>query len=345
MAIIPVQQPLTDIVFAKATEANLAIANTPTGAGTLEDVIAPVTKAQGTITTATPITTAGTATCSSGSNSVSGSGTTFEDDGFAAGMYLFFQDATNTYILAGIIDEVTDNVTITLTTDVLVPFSGATVVAAPVGTSVLGQGTNFQNDFKAGEYLFYYDLYTSQPILLGKISQVNSATSMTLTANASAALIAPHPCGMASVVLSSQESILMRIGIAPISGGIFFLPNWNQWLSPNLYGSPNNANTNNLKQISAANSPSTPIVPQTNVQYSITPVFGWEINPTTQKYFPAEQDVPSYVYAQLTSYSGAALAPNTLFRLFASASFEANCIKASLNYSKNDLVQAGYFAN
>jgi hypothetical protein len=266
MAIIPVQQPLTDIVFAKATEANLAIAKTPTGAGTLTDVIAPVT--------------------------------------FASG-----------------------------------------VISATSGqANVTGTGTNFENDFAQGDFLFYYDLYTAAPTLLGQIESIGSPTLITLTEDVPTT-IQNLPSGKANIVLSPTDTILMRIGMAPISGGNFFLPNWNQWVSPNSYGQPNNENTNFLEQISLANAPETPAVSPTNIPYTITPVFGWEINATTQTYFPTNATVPGFVYAQLIPNSGSSVAANTLFRLFASASFEANCIRASLNYPKSDLVLAGYFAN
>jgi len=90
------------IVFAKATAENLAIARTQSGIGTLNDVIEPVTFAQGLIN----ITSASTA--------ITGTGTAFKTD-FSAGQFLFYYDNEGDPVLAGKIAGVASDTSMTLT--------------------------------------------------------------------------------------------------------------------------------------------------------------------------------------------------------------------------------------
>jgi len=268
MAIIPVKQTLS-VTFARANEANLAIANSAKGGqeDSLTEVIAPVSRASGKIT------------------------------------------------------------------------------ATQGNTAVSGVGTDFENDFSVGDYLFYYNIFTATPALLGKIASIQNASSMTLTAGGSSTTInAPGAyCGFANVVLGASEDILMRVQ-TNYESPFIYLPNWNQWLSPQDFGAYNNEATNNLETFSAIGNPSTPASPS-NIPYTISPVFGWELNPATQTYFPAETDFPNFAFAVLSPYGSTSdnLSPNTLFKLFASASFDANAIKAGVNYKRSDLKLAGYF--
>ncbi len=100
---VPVRLDYTasGITFAKATAENLAIANTQSGNGTLNDVIEPVTFAQGKITV------------TNGSTAVTGTGTSFLSD-FQAGQFLFYYDAEGDPALVGKIATVASDTSITL---------------------------------------------------------------------------------------------------------------------------------------------------------------------------------------------------------------------------------------
>lgn len=268
MAITPVTTNLPGITFAVANSANLAVANSPTGQGTLSEIITPVSLAKGKI--------------SSSSSS----------------------------------------------------------------TSITGTGTEFLSDFNVGDYLFYYDIYTAVPALLGKIATVGSNSSITLEANALSTQTDVY-CGGTNIVVRTQDNLIVRIPV-PITGpNQFSLPNWNNWLAlPKRYGAWNDSVTNSLKRISK---PLTPSVPDTeqNIQYTLTPLFGWKTadTPTGPVYFPSVANIPQFVYALLNpnGSGNVALAPNTLFKLFANSNFSLNCIRAGVNYAKSNLVEAGYF--
>lgn len=268
MAITPVTTNLPGITFAVANSANLAVANSPTGQGTLSEIITPVSLAKGKIDSSTS------------------------------------------------------------------------------STSITGTGTEFLSDFNVGDYLFYYDIYTAVPALLGKIATVGSNLSITLEANALSTQTGVY-CGGTNIVVRTQDNLIVRIPV-PITGpNQFSLPNWNNWLAlPKRYGAWNDSVTNSLKRISK---PLTPSVPDTeqNIQYTLTPVFGWKTadTPTGPVYFPSAANIPQFVYALLNpnGNGNAALAPNTLFKLFANSNFSLNCIRAGVNYAKSNLVEAGYF--
>lgn len=272
MAITPVTTNLPGITFAVANSANLAVANSPTGQGTLSEIITPVSLAKGKISSSTS------------------------------------------------------------------------------STSITGTGTEFLSDFNVGDYLFYYDIYTAVPALLGKIATVGSNSSITLEANALSTQTGVY-CGRTNIVVRTQDNLIVRIPV-PITGpNQFSLPNWNNWLAlPKRYGAWNDSVTNSLKRISK---PLTPSVPDTeqNIQYTLIPVFGWQSTEALVGgakvfvYFPTTASIPQFVYALLNpnGSGNVALAPNTLFKLFANSNFSLNCIRAGLNYTKSNLVEAGYF--
>jgi hypothetical protein len=106
---VPVRLDYTasGIVFAKATAENLAIANTQSGIGTLNDVIEPVTFAQGLIN------------ITNGSTAITGTDTFFTSD-FSAGQFLFYYDNEGDPVLAGKIASIANDVSMTLTANATV---------------------------------------------------------------------------------------------------------------------------------------------------------------------------------------------------------------------------------
>lgn len=253
------------IVFAKATDANKAIAQTQSGVGTLTDVINPVTFAQGKITT------------------TNGS------------------------------------------------------------TAVTGVDTIFLSNFKAGQFLFYYDK-SGDPVLVGKIASISSDVSLTLTSNAPSTQTNVN-CGMVSVVLGLTENFLIRIPV-PIDTltNTAILPNWNAY--KNLTTGFNNTTSNNLEQYSAVNAPQT-IGTAVNIPYTITPLYNFQSFQTTiggqqvTRLFQSAANFPQFCFAELNP-NGEALPANTLYKLFASERFELNGINVTTSYIPSLLTQAGY---
>jgi hypothetical protein len=255
------------ILFAKANEANRAIAQTQSGAGTLTDVINPVTFATGKI------------------NTTNGS------------------------------------------------------------TAVTGVDTKFTDDFEAGQFLFYYN-YEGDPVLVGRIASIASDTSLTLSSNAPSNQSLVN-CGMINRVLGTSENFLIRIPV-PINTGTntAILPNWNGY--KNLVTGFNNSNTNNLKQYSVVNLPQTAATPPlTNIDYTITALYNFQKFQTLSggqqvtRLFQTVNDFPQFCFAEFDP-NGENLPANTLYKLFASESFDLNGINVTLSYNPSFLIQAGY---
>jgi hypothetical protein len=254
-------------------ENNLAIANTQSGVGTLTDVIAPVTFAQGKI------------------------------------------DVTN----------------------------GSTAIS--------GVGTNFNQDFKVGQFLFYYD-YTGSPALVGKIANIASATSLTLTTEATINLTSVN-CGMANTVVGGRESVLIRIPTVFI-GESAIIPNWSAYRDPDTAIEPtsyNDSTTNSLVQYSDVNSPQTAATPPlVNVPYTITPVYNFQSYETivsgqkVTRLWQSKTNFPQFCFAIFDPYgdSGNPLVPNTIFKLFASESFPLNGVQVTTAYNPSYLKSVGY---
>lgn len=236
-------------------------------------------------------------------------------------------------------------------TDVIAPVTLASGLITVSGTGVTGVGTSFLTDFAAGQYLFYYN-NEGEPALLGKISVIGSATTITLTA-AAAINVTDVYCGMASTILGTSENLMIRIPVAQ-SGPNVIIPNWAAYrvietpLDATAY---NNSTFSNLEQYSDVNVPQTPASPPlTNIPYTIQPVYNFQsyeaivAGQKTTLYFQTAANFPSFCYAILNPYGEAnsVLAANTLYKLFASESFSLNGIVATTAYSKQLLTLAGY---
>lgn len=236
-------------------------------------------------------------------------------------------------------------------TDVIAPVTLASGLITVSGTAVTGVGTSFLTDFAAGQYLFYYN-NEGEPALLGKISVIGSATTITLTAAAAINVTSVY-CGMASTILGTSENLMIRIPVAQ-SGPNVIIPNWAAYrvietpLDATAY---NNSTFSNLEQYSDVNAPQTPAsAPLTNIPYTIQPVYNFQsyeaivAGQKTTLYFQTAANFPSFCYAILNPYGEAnsVLAANTLYKLFASESFNLNGIVATTAYSQQLLTLAGY---
>jgi hypothetical protein len=250
--------------------------------------------------------------------------------------------------------------TVTSLTNIITPVSLETgrIYYQTGSPTVQGIGTEFLTDFEVGQYLFAYDRITAAPALLGKIQAIGSDTSLTLTddAPATVANTAAVYCGKTNILLSTRDNIIMRVPV-PVQSGNFFLPFWANWrIGGGIDIGFNRQDRSSLERISSVGSPATPAsTPYESIKYQIRPlVSGWikytetdRNNNLTQivRYFPTGQNsIPVFAYAELNPFGDTLqnLTPNTLFKLFASQSFDQNTIQATNNYLLTDLKEAGY---
>ena len=121
----PINYTATGIVFCKATTANLAVANSLKGDGTITDIINPVTLEGGTIE------------ISASNNTVTGTGTNFLAND--VGKYLFYYDPTGEPVVAGRIQTVSSIGAATLTGNASATKSG---VQFGFSNMIIGQSEN-----------------------------------------------------------------------------------------------------------------------------------------------------------------------------------------------------------
>lgn len=232
-------------------------------------------------------------------------------------------------------------------TNVISPVTLATGVITTTNgsTAVTGVGTAFNDDFAEGQFLFYYD-NEGDPILIGKIANIASPTSLTLTSNAPSSHTDVN-CGMMNIVLSGNESILIRIPV-PINTqtNLATMPNWNAYR--NLTTGFNNETYNNLERYSNIGSPQTAATPPLqNIEYTITPIYNFQSFQTTvngqtvTRNFQTSANFPQFCFAVFNPGTDA-YAANTLYKLFANERFDLNGISVTTNYNPNFLTQAGY---
>jgi len=231
-------------------------------------------------------------------------------------------------------------------TNVINPITLATGVITTNGTTaVSGVGTTFEDDFKAGDFLFEYDNEGS-PILVGRIAQIASNTSLTLSSAAPSSNTGVY-CGMMNIVLSGNETFLIRIPV-PINTvtNLATLPNWNAYR--NLVTGFNNNTNNRLERYSDIGSPQTAATPPLqNVEYTITAIYNFQSFQTTvngqavTRNFQTADNFPQFCFAEFNPGTDA-YAANTLYKLFASERFDLNGISVTTNYNPNFLTQAGY---
>ena len=89
-------------------------------------------------------------------------------------------------------------------TNVISPVTLATGVITTTNgsTAVTGVDTKFKTDFRANQYLFYYN-NEGDPVLVGKIASVTSDVALVLSSNATSNQTGVK-CGMIDIVTGKQ---------------------------------------------------------------------------------------------------------------------------------------------
>lgn len=252
--------------------------------------------------------------------------------------------------------------TATSLTNIIAPVSLETgkIYFTQGNTAVTGIGTEFENDFNEGDFIYYYDRITASPALVGKIAAIGGNTGITLTGGAPVTIASTDAvyCGKTTSLLSTLDNIIIRIPVNRDEVGNFYLPFWANWRQKSGANVGfNDLTGSRLERYSAVGNPATPVAPPLeNILYTITPLIaGWNkyVDPGTRsganvlqdvRYFADASTIPAFAYALFNPFGvgNKNLSPNTLFKLFASQSFAQNCIQATTGYSASDLQAAGY---
>jgi hypothetical protein len=343
------QYTASGIIYARATPANLAIATTQAG-GNEPDIterISPPTLAAGQIT-CVPFTGSGTlldVSTSGGITSIEGDGTDFVAD-FNVGQVLYAINTSGTYSLLGTIGVIDDTTNLKLTgVAVNTPSEGDTLA---VTTSIVsGVGTDFENQFLVGQYLFAYD-YSGSPYLVGQVLEINSSTQITLTQYASAAVVVASQCGMMDTLIKQSDSILIRIPTI-VQNGQTIIPDWASLrLTFNDTFSYNNSTRTNLSQYSQVGDKLSVYNGATiKAPFTITPtnqivVFKVSVNSNGRGCFANTGDFPRFTFAVYNPYgeNPTVLSAATMFKLYTNETMEG--IPISVNMENLILEAAGY---
>lgn len=223
------------------------------------------------------------------------------------------------------------------------------ITASTASDIVTGIDVNFENDCKAGQYIFAYGAGAT-PVLVGKIDSVDGPLQITLTDNASSdADEAPY--GVMNQLIKTNENILIRVPRIPLNSTQSYIPNWAEMrVKPNDQNQYNDPSTyTSMVQYSENGTPivinNTPV----NVPYIIEPYNKFIVyrgTANTLFCWPEVRDFPNYIFALFNPFGNNAqqnLNPSTMYKLFTTVQIPGLLI--STNYNTNQLIAAGYKPN
>ena len=317
MSAVTVAYPAPGIIFAKATDANLAVARSASGGvdADITDRINPVSLATGFISTSYGSIAGEAGVMTDGDTVLAGTDTNFDPE-VTPGALLYYLSGSD-YLFIGTVLEVTSDTSLTLTEEAdNVPTVGASLF---VNTNIItGVDTTFSTDFTAGDYLFWYDS-SGSPTLIGRVSITPSSNFQLQLVSKWTTPIVNKYCGGINVIVNGAESFLVRIPVIP-NGAIVngyptkvFLPSWDSFrITPGNSASYNNTNVSSISTYSIVGGPSEiGPVPNPQIPYSL---FGLNIFNTTAS--PTTADPTRRIlWPALSQFQNAAF-PNFVFALF-----------------------------
>lgn len=202
------------------------------------------------------------------------------------------------------------------TEEIAAPVSTTGTLVSVSGTTVTGSGTLFITNFDQGQYLYFIN-GSGNYVLIGQIGSIGSETTLTLTAAASNAVTAGTVLAASYALITSNESIYIRIPTAIAATNTRYLPNFTAWRVGN---GDNNTSVSQLQQVSVSGEPLTAQTPQaTNIPFTFvtmnifTPA--GQISGVTT-YWSTSNDFPTYIWIKITPRIGSStnLASQSLFR-------------------------------
>lgn len=211
-----------------------------------------------------------------------------------------------------------------------------------VGTAVTGSGTLFITNFDQGQYLYFIN-GSGNYVLIGQIASIGTETSLTLTAAASNPVTSGTVLAASYALITSNESLYIRIPTASAGTDLRDLPDFNDW---RLGDGTNNTSISQLQQVSVSGEPLTAQTPQaTNIPFTFvtmnifTPA--GQVNGVTT-YWSTSNDFPTYIWIKVTPKIGSStsLATQSLFR-FNTIDVQPN-VTVSPGTTRTKLTTAGY---
>lgn len=303
------------IIFAKATDANLLVARSPSGGvdADITDRINPVSLATGYISTAYGSISGTAGAMSSGNTVLAGTGTNFNPQVIPGDLLYYL--SSGEYLFIGTVLEVASDTSLTLTEAAEnVPTVGASL--AVNSNIITGVDSSFNTDFIAGDYLFWYDS-SGSPTLLGRVSVTPSSPTQLSLVSKWKTIVSNKYCGGINVVVNGSQSFLIRIPVIP-NGSIVngyptqvWLPDWNSFrITSGDNTSYNNTDVSSISTYSVVGNPSV-TGDVTQVPYSMfgVNVFNTTASPT------ASNPQNRILWPPLSSFNNAAF-PNFVFALF-----------------------------
>lgn len=208
--------------------------------------------------------------------------------------------------------------------------------------TITGLGTFFEDDFDAGQYLYYID-NNGNYILVGQIDEIASQTSLTLTAAATNTPTASSVLAASYALITNQESIYVRIPGITAGTNIWNIPKFSSW---RLGSGLNNTSIAQLQQMSVSGTPLTNATPSpVNIPFTFV-----TMNIFTQTgqiggvptYFSSDSQFPAFLWIKVTPQIGtsSSLSSKTLYRFTINESQPEQ--QVSLNTLKTTLSGAGY---
>lgn len=241
--------------------------------------------------------------------------------------------------------------------DIIAPPSLATgkITTTNGSATVTGLDTNFIDDFKKDEFLYYYSV-DGEANLLGKIFAVGS-TTLTLYDEA-LEVVANKNAGSCQIKLKGSEDFYIRIPVVArtinstgiVTAGI--LPNLQEWRMAGSTSNPlslNNSDASNLRRYSnpgdVTSVDTTSTTEEKNVVFTIEPMNIFSNGSVANTVF-SSGTIPNYIWFKINPYGndGVDLVQSTMYKLYTRIPFTRGAV-CGFNTRKSDLVGIGYINN
>ena len=221
-------------------------------------------------------------------------------------------------------------------------------ITAPVATTgdfssynsgtfeIVGSGTLFTN-FDVNQYLYYTDTATGDYVLVGQIADIDTNTSLFLTAARTNLPPANSVLSASYALITNNESIYMRIQtLTGPATGQMQIPNFGlgYWRQNNGLTGVNNPNQSTLEQVSVIGSPLNNAAVITPIAFTFVTMNQFPVATTGTvlgtTYWSNTGLFPAYVWIRVTPEIGSStsLASQTLYRFTTQENMEALIIEA-----------------
>jgi len=212
---------------------------------------------------------------------------------------------------------------------------------------VTGNATTFESDgYVAGQYLYYFDATSDNPILYGQIDSVDSETLLTLTAAGTVSTAtAGDRLGVSDTLITTEEAVYIAVPTGSFPPNEIYIPNftfWRQGGSTSTAASLNNTTITKLDRYSNAQVPLSIAAPAVNVDFTIQIMNQFSGNSTATSYWASTDLLPQYIWAKLipTNTTTGTLLTQTLYRFATQEVLDS--IIVGINTSDTTLRAAGY---